>query len=63
MSVQGVDSSSMEDYMEGFRYAAPPYASAGIELERIVMLLIQLGNVRFGWKTFTCAAKKRIETT
>ena len=47
MSDQGVDSSSMEDYMESVRYAAPPHAGAGIELERIVMVLLQLGNIRF----------------
>lgn len=47
MIAQGVDPSSMEDYMEGFRYAAPPHAGAGIGLERIVMLMLQLGNIRF----------------
>ena len=47
MKAQGVDPSSMEDYMMGFRYAAPPHAGAGIGLERIVMLMLQLGNIRF----------------
>ena len=41
----------MEDYrvigMEGFRYPAPPHAGASIGLERIVMLVLQLGNTRF----------------
>jgi len=44
---QGIDPSSMEDYMSGFRYAAPPHAGAGVGLERIVMLILQLGNIRF----------------
>ena len=47
MKALGVDPSSMEDYMAGFRYAAPPHAGAGIGLERIVMLILQLGNIRF----------------
>ncbi|KAL6718633.1 aspartate--tRNA ligase dps1 [Lecanora helva] len=47
MKAQGVDPSTMEDYMAGFRYAAPPHAGAGIGLERIVMLILQLGNIRF----------------
>ena len=47
MKAQGVDPSSMEDYMAGFRYAAPPHAGAGIGLDRIVMLILQLGNIRF----------------
>ncbi|MCJ1278183.1 hypothetical protein MMC21_005998 [Puttea exsequens] len=47
MKEQGVDPSSMENYMDGFRYAAPPHAGAGIGLERIVMLMLQLGNIRF----------------
>ena len=47
MKAQGVDPSSMEDYMMGFRYAAPPHAGAGVGLERIVMLMLQLGNIRF----------------
>ena len=43
---QGVDPKKMEDYMEGFRYAAPPHAGAGIGLERIMMLILSLGNIR-----------------
>ena len=36
----------MEDYMEGFRYAAPPHAGAGKGLERTVMFMLQLGILR-----------------
>ncbi|KAK3178838.1 hypothetical protein OEA41_000975 [Lepraria neglecta] len=46
MHAQGVDSKSMEDYMEGFHSAAPPHAGAGIGLERILMLILSLGNIR-----------------
>lgn len=42
-----VDPSSMEDCTEAFRYAVSPHAGAGIGLERIVVLMLQLGNVRF----------------
>ena len=47
MKAQGVDPSSMEHYVDGFRYRAPPHAGAGIGLERIVMQMLQLGNIRF----------------
>jgi ergosteryl-3beta-O-L-aspartate synthase len=38
---------SMEEYIDGFEYGAPPHAGCGIGLERIIMLLLNLGNVRF----------------
>ena len=44
----GVDPKTMEDYMNGFRYACPPHAGAGVGLERILMLFLNLGNIRFG---------------
>jgi ergosteryl-3beta-O-L-aspartate synthase len=46
MKVFGVDPSTMEEYMEGFRWGAPPHAGAGIGLERLVMLILKLGNIR-----------------
>lgn len=42
----GIDPSTMEDYMEGFRWGAPPHAGAGIGLERLIMLVLKLGNIR-----------------
>ncbi|OJD17491.1 aspartate-tRNA(Asn) ligase [Emergomyces pasteurianus Ep9510] len=42
----GIDPSTMEEYMEGFRLGAPPHAGAGIGLERLVMLILKLGNIR-----------------
>lgn len=42
----GIKPSQMEDYLEGFRWGAPPHAGAGVGLERFVMLLLKLGNIR-----------------
>ncbi|KAA8643605.1 hypothetical protein EYZ11_006949 [Aspergillus tanneri] len=42
----GIDPESMEEYMEGFRWGAPPHAGAGVGLERLLMLLLKLGNIR-----------------
>jgi aspartyl-tRNA synthetase len=46
MKAFGVDPEIMQEYMEGFRWGAPPHAGCGIGLERIVMLLLKLGNIR-----------------
>lgn len=37
---------TMEEYLEGFRWGAPPHAGAGIGLERLVYLFLNLGNIR-----------------
>ncbi|KAK2740966.1 hypothetical protein FQN55_008521 [Onygenales sp. PD_40] len=42
----GIDPATMEEYMEGFRWGAPPHAGAGIGLERLLMLILKLGNIR-----------------
>ncbi|KNG44146.1 aspartyl-trna synthetase [Stemphylium lycopersici] len=41
-----VDPSSMEDYIQGFQWGAPPHGGGGIGLERILMLMMGLGNIR-----------------
>lgn len=41
-----MDPSSMEEYMSGFEYGAPPHGGGGIGLERILMLLLKLGDIR-----------------
>ncbi|KAL4863554.1 hypothetical protein BDV12DRAFT_206395 [Aspergillus spectabilis] len=41
-----INPDSMEEYMEGFRWGAPPHAGAGIGLERMLMLILKLGNIR-----------------
>ncbi|KUL87586.1 hypothetical protein ZTR_04551 [Talaromyces verruculosus] len=46
MKKVGINPGDMEDYLEGFRWGAPPHAGAGVGLERFVMLLLKLGNIR-----------------
>lgn len=41
-----VDPTTMEDYMQGFEWAVPPHGGGGIGLERMLMLLLQLGDIR-----------------
>ncbi|CAN8076247.1 unnamed protein product [Agarophyton chilense] len=38
--------SSIKDYVDAFRYGAPPHGGAGIGLERVVMLYLGVENVR-----------------
>lgn len=46
MRVVGIDPEDMAEYMEGFLWGAPPHAGMGVGLERIVMLILKLGNIR-----------------
>ena len=41
-----MDASSLEDYLEGFRLGAPPHAGCGLGLERLVMLYLNLDDIR-----------------
>ena len=41
-----VEPETMEEYLEGFRWGAPPHAGAGIGLERLLYLFLNLGNIR-----------------
>lgn len=41
-----IDASSLEDYLQGFRLGAPPHAGCGIGLERLVMLYLNLDDIR-----------------
>lgn len=41
-----VDPMSMEEYIQGFQWGAPPHGGGGIGLERILMLMLSLGNIR-----------------
>ncbi|KAK5128598.1 hypothetical protein BJ546DRAFT_225601 [Cryomyces antarcticus] len=43
-----VDPQTMEDYMSGFEWGAPPHGGGGIGLERMLMLLLGLGDIRHG---------------
>jgi nondiscriminating aspartyl-tRNA synthetase len=43
-----IDPRSMEDYVQGFEWGAPPHGGGGIGLERMLMLLLNLGDIRNG---------------
>lgn len=43
----GVDPESMIDYINGFRWGCPPHGGGGVGLERVVMLMLKLGDVRW----------------
>ena len=43
----GIDPATMADYVNGFRWGCPPHGGGGIGLERVVMLVLTLGDVRW----------------
>lgn len=47
MKEAGVDPESMIDYVNGFRWGCPPHGGGGVGLERVVMLMLKLGDVRW----------------
>lgn len=47
MKNAGIDEGSMKEYLEAFDWGVPPHGGAGLGLERVVFLLLNLGNVRF----------------
>ncbi|KAJ8108550.1 hypothetical protein ONZ43_g6391 [Nemania bipapillata] len=46
MKKAGVEPETMEEYMQAFEWGAPPHAGCGIGLERVLFLLLDLGDVR-----------------
>lgn len=42
-----VPAGSLEEYMKAFEWGCPPHAGAGLGLERVIMLMFKLGNIRF----------------
>jgi len=42
----GIDTRTIKDYIDAFKYGAPPHGGCGVGLERIVMLYLGLGNIR-----------------
>ncbi|KAF3386378.1 Aspartate--tRNA ligase, cytoplasmic [Penicillium rolfsii] len=46
MRKSGINPEDMEEYLEAFHWGAPPHAGAGVGLERLLMLLLQVGNIR-----------------
>ena len=46
MRSAGLDPGSFEGYLEAFRYGMPPHGGWGLGVDRLVMVLLGLGNVR-----------------
>lgn len=46
MKKAGVEPETMEEYMQAFQWGAPAHAGCGIGLERVLFLLLALGDVR-----------------
>lgn len=46
MKAHEVDPSTISDYVDAFRFGAPPHAGGGIGLERVVMFFLDLKNIR-----------------
>ncbi|KAI0700183.1 hypothetical protein BC835DRAFT_1404934 [Cytidiella melzeri] len=47
MKTAKVDPETMMDYINGFQWGCPPHGGGGIGLERVVMLFLKLGDVRW----------------
>ncbi len=43
---KGLDLNDFKDYIDSFRYGAPPHAGFGMGLERLMMLILDIENVR-----------------
>ncbi|CZT07906.1 related to aspartate-tRNA ligase, cytosolic [Rhynchosporium graminicola] len=46
LKAKGIHPDTMTEYLEGFRWGAPPHAGCGIGLERLTYLFLNLGNIR-----------------
>ena len=46
MEALGVPKEGLEHYIDAFKYGAQPHGGGGIGLERVVMLFLNLGNIR-----------------
>ncbi|PVU90684.1 hypothetical protein BB561_004776 [Smittium simulii] len=42
----GVDPETVRDYINAFKYGCSPHAGGGVGLERVIMLYLNLGNIR-----------------
>lgn len=42
----GIDTRTIQAYIDAFKYGAPPHGGCGVGLERIVMLYLGLNNIR-----------------
>ncbi|EFQ27456.1 aspartyl-tRNA synthetase [Colletotrichum graminicola] len=48
MAEKGISEDDMAEYLEAFDLGAPPHGGAGLGLDRVVFLLLNLGDVRYG---------------
>ncbi|GAA5994409.1 aspartate--tRNA ligase DPS1 [Rhodotorula paludigena] len=46
MKEVGINPDDMQPYLEAFKLGCPPHAGGGIGLERVVMLFLQINNIR-----------------
>lgn len=46
LDIWNIDPRTMEEYIQGFEYGVPPHGGGGIGLERLLMLLLKLGDIR-----------------
>lgn len=46
LKIKGLDPEMFKDYIDSFRYGAPPHSGWGIGLERLTMLVLGLKNIR-----------------
>ncbi|KAK9704638.1 aspartate--tRNA ligase dps1 [Basidiobolus ranarum] len=45
-SAAGVDLDTIRSYIDSFRHGASPHAGGGVGMERVIMLYLNLGNIR-----------------
>ncbi|KAF1808950.1 aspartyl-tRNA synthetase [Eremomyces bilateralis CBS 781.70] len=45
---KGIDAGTMTEYLNAFAWGAPPHGGGGIGLERMLFLLLNLGDIRHG---------------
>ncbi|KAJ0162751.1 Aspartate--tRNA ligase, cytoplasmic [Colletotrichum tanaceti] len=48
MAEKGISEDDMAEYLTAFDLGAPPHGGAGLGLDRVVFLLLNLGDVRYG---------------
>ena len=46
MKAQGLDPKDFESYLEAHKYGLPPHGGLGIGLERLLMKILNMSNIR-----------------
>lgn len=47
MREANIDPETMTDYLNGFKWGCPPHGGGGVGLDRVVMLMLKLGDIRW----------------